>query len=302
MRSGIPSRGRTRSPIVPVAVTLLGEPLVVVRHPSGNGGGVRRRVPTPRCTVEPRPSRGRRARLRVSTAGASGRDGAATCIPALGRTRRSRRGRGCSSRQDVCERYGIVWVALEPPRSPIVDGRTETTTVSASSADRPHQRGAGRVPDRQPARRQPLPVPAQLVEHRNPLIGEQEIVDQHDLGFSTVQRKLADDNESTEGWLRYTLRRAVHRPVAQRGAGRRLRNSFFQAIQPIDERRTRLFFHRPRAARPTRRCWQSCWPRRRSCSRRTCGSLRRCDARACRWCRAPTCTCVPTGTRSCIAV
>jgi hypothetical protein len=40
---------------------------------------------------------------------------------------------------------------------------------------------------------------------RNPLNSSHEVVDQHELGFSTVLRKLGDDDASTEGWLRYTL-------------------------------------------------------------------------------------------------
>ena len=77
---------------------------------------------------------------------------------------------------------------------------------------------------------------------RNPMTGEQETVDQHEFGFSTVQRKFADDNVEIEGWLRYTYAAPFTVLLRSEEPDGSLRQSFFQAIQPIDERRTRLFF------------------------------------------------------------
>jgi hypothetical protein len=57
-----------------------------------------------------------------------------------------------------------------------------------------------------------------------------------------VVRKLADDNVSTEGWLRYTFVAPFTVLLRSEEPDGRLRQSFFQAIQPIDERQTRLFF------------------------------------------------------------
>jgi vanillate O-demethylase monooxygenase subunit len=133
-----------------------------------------------------------------------GSDGLATCIPALGPDA-TIPSRACLRKpSQVCERYGIVWIALESPRVPIPEwpddvderlGRFEpvahTSRVLAAYQtdnllDASH-----------------FPFLHQALSSRNPLIGEQEVVDQHPFGFSTVQRKLADDGVSTEGWLRY---------------------------------------------------------------------------------------------------
>jgi hypothetical protein len=68
------------------------------------------------------------------------------------------------------------------------------------------------------------------------------VVAQSDLGFSTAQRKLADDGRTTEGWLRYTYAAPFTVLLRSEEPEGGLRQSFFQAIQPIDERNTRLFF------------------------------------------------------------
>ena len=103
----------------PVATTLLGEPLVAVRRPSGEVA-----VFFDECPHRGAPlSLGRHEGDQLECAYHGwrfGPDGAATCIPALGCDAtipsRARLGRPA----EVCERYGIVWVALEPPRSAIV--------------------------------------------------------------------------------------------------------------------------------------------------------------------------------------
>jgi hypothetical protein len=53
---------------------------------------------------------------------------------------------------------------------------------------------------------------------------------------------LADDNVATEGWLRYTLVAPFTVLLRSEEPDGRLRQSFFQAVQPIDGRYTRLFF------------------------------------------------------------
>ena len=145
---------------------------------------------------------------------------------------------------DVCERYGIVWVALEPARVPIPtwpDGDDDGLGEFSPTAHISEVLAAYQTDNLLDASH--FPFLHNSLSTRNPLIGDQEVVDQHDFGFSTVQRKLADDNVSTEGWLRYTLVAPFTVMLRSEEPDGRLRNSFFQAIQPIDDRLTRLFFH-----------------------------------------------------------
>jgi phenylpropionate dioxygenase-like ring-hydroxylating dioxygenase large terminal subunit len=143
----------------------------------------------------------------------------------------------------VCERYGIVWVALEPPRTPIVswpDGDDDQLGEFRPVAHTSEVLAAYQTDNLLDASH--FPFLHGSLSTRNPLIGEQEIVDQHEFGFATAQRKLADDNASTEGWLRYTLAAPFTVLLRSEEPDGALRQSFFQAIQPIDQRRTRLFF------------------------------------------------------------
>jgi phenylpropionate dioxygenase-like ring-hydroxylating dioxygenase large terminal subunit len=212
----------------PIAVTLLGEPLVVVRQPTGGVAAF----------VDECPHRGAPLSL-----GRFGPDGVATCIPALGRGAPLPSRARLAPPAEVCERHGIVWVALEPPRAPIVswpdggdDGLGEFRPVAHTS----EVLAAYQTDNLLDASH--FPFLHGSLSTRNPLMGEQEIVEQHEFGFSTAQRKLADDDVSTEGWLRYTLAAPFTVLLRSEEPDGGLRQSFFQAIQPIDERRTRLFF------------------------------------------------------------
>ena len=98
---------------------------------------------------------------------------------------------------------------------------------------------------------------------RNPLMGEHEVVDQHEFGFAAVQRKLADDGVATEGWLKYTFAAPFTVLLRSEEPDGRVRQSFFQSIQPIDELHTRLFFM-VRVPETDPDAGVSCLPRRRS--------------------------------------
>ena len=226
----------------PVGTTLLGEPLVAVRRPTGEVA----------VFVDQCPHRG--APLSLGSHEGDelvcrfhgwrfGADGAATCIPALGPDAtipsRARLGRPA----EVCERYGIVWVALEPPRLPVVcwlDGDDDRLGEFSPTAHTSEVLAAYQTDNLLDASH--FPFLHRSLSTRNPLIGEQEIVEQHDLGFSTVQRKLGDDDVSTEGWLRYTYAAPFTVLLRSEEPDGRLRQSFFQAIQPLDDRQTRIYF------------------------------------------------------------
>lgn len=225
----------------PLAVTLLGVPLVVVRRSGAMS-----------AFLDECPHRG--APLSLGRLEADelvcafhgwrfGLDGAATCIPALGvGTPIPSRAR-LTQPAAVCERYGVVWVALEQPRSAIPawpDGDDERLGSFSPAAHTSEVLAAYQTDNLLDSSHFPF-LHASLGS-RNPLSSDQELVAQHELGFSTVQRKLADDNLSTEGWLRYTYAAPFTVLLRSEEPDGRLRQSFFQAIQPIDERRTRLFF------------------------------------------------------------
>jgi phenylpropionate dioxygenase-like ring-hydroxylating dioxygenase large terminal subunit len=227
---------------VPVAVTLLGEPLVVVRRPIGDVAAF----------VDECPHRG--APLSLGRLDGEelvcafhgwrfGLDGAATCIPALGPDAQIPSRARLARPAEVCERYGIVWVALEPARSAIPswpDGDDDRLGEFAPAAHTSAVLAAYQTDNLLDSTH--FPFLHRSLSSRNPVTGEQETVDQHEFGFSTVQRKLADDNVATEGWLRYTYAAPFTVLLRSEEPDGGLRQSFFQAIQPIDERHTRLFF------------------------------------------------------------
>jgi nitrite reductase/ring-hydroxylating ferredoxin subunit len=227
---------------MPLAVTLLGEPLVVVRHPDGEVAAYVDQCPHRGAPL----SLGRLEGQELVCAFHGWRfgfDGAATCIPALGRGAPIPSRARLDKPADVCERYGIVWVALEPPRTPIVswpDGDDDRLGQFSPTAHTSEVLAAYQTDNLLDASH--FPFLHSSLSTRNPLIGDQEIVDQHQFGFSTVQRKLDDDNVSTEGWLRYTYAAPFTVLLRSEEPDGLLRQSFFQAIQPIDECRTRLFF------------------------------------------------------------
>ena len=226
----------------PFAATLLGEPLVVVRRASGEVAAYFDECPHRGAPL----SLGRLEGEELVCAFHGwrfGSDGAATCIPALGPDAQIP-SRACLAQPaGVCERYGIVWVALDEPRLAIPawpDGEDDRLGEFSPTAHTSEVLGAYQTDNLLDSSHFPF-LHASL-SSRNPLATEHEIVDQHELGFSTVQRKLADDNVETEGWLRYTYAAPFTVLLRSEEPDGGLRQSFFQAVQPVDDRRTRLFF------------------------------------------------------------
>lgn len=226
----------------PWATTLLGTPLVALRD--STGGVV---VFHDEC-----PHRGAPLSLGVFDDGELvcpfhgwrfGLDGAATCIPALGSEApipaRARLGRPAQ----VCERHGIVWVALETPRQEIPDwpdGDDRQLGTISPAAHTSEVLAAYQTDNLLDASH--FPFLHSALGSRNPLMGDHQVVDEHRLGFRTTLQKFAADNVSTEGWLHYTLVAPFTVLLRSEERDGSLRTSFFQAIQPIDERRTRMFF------------------------------------------------------------
>ena len=225
----------------PLAVTLLGVPLVVVRR----SGAIA--VFFDECPHRGAPlSLGRLEADELVCAFHGwrfGLDGAATCIPALGAGAPIPSRARLRQPAAVCERYGVVWVALEQPRLAIPswpDGDDERLGSFSPKAHTSEVLAAYQTDNLLDSSH--FPFLHGSLSSRNPLASEQEVVAQHELGFSSVQRKLADDDLSTEGWLRYTYAAPFTVLLRSEEPDGGLRQSFFQAIQPVDERRTRLFF------------------------------------------------------------
>ena len=223
-------------------VTLLGEPLVVSRRPDGEISAFGDECPHRGAPL----SLGCRVGEELICAFHGwrfGSDGAATRIPALGADATIPSRARLRRPADVCERYGIVWVALDPPRVALPDwsdgddDRLGRFTPTAHTSEVLAAYQTDNLLDSSH-----FPFLHGSLSSRNPLTSDQQVVDQHDLGFSTVRRKLDDDDTSTEGWLRYTLVAPFTVLLRSEEPNGDLRQSFFQAVQPIDERRTRLFF------------------------------------------------------------
>ena len=225
-----------------MAVTLLGQPLVVVRHPDSAVAAFFDECPHRGAPL----SLGKVVGDELVCAYHGWRfafDGSATCIPALGDDALIPSRAHLTEPDGVCERYGIVWIALERARvsiPPWPDGDDDSLGEFAPTSHTSEVLAAYQTDNLLDASH--FPFLHGSLSTRNPVIGEQQIVEQHDLGFSTVQRKLADDNVGTEGWLRYTLVAPFTVLLRSEESDGRLRQSFFQAIQPIDDRHTRLFF------------------------------------------------------------
>ena len=226
----------------PVAVMLLGQPMVVVRHPDGGVAAFFDECPHRGAPL----SLGKLDGEELVCAYHGWRfaaDGSASCIPSLGADALIPSRARLTGPDGVCERYGIVWIALEPPRVSIPlwpDGDDESLGEFAPTSHISEVLAAYQTDNLLDASH--FPFLHGSLSTRNPVIGNQETIDQHDLGFSTVQRKLADDNVGTEGWLRYTLVAPFTVLLRSEEPDGHLRQSFFQAIQPIDDRHTRLFF------------------------------------------------------------
>ncbi|MEY2553498.1 MAG: hypothetical protein QOC57_1358, partial [Ilumatobacteraceae bacterium] len=112
----------------PMAVVLLGQPLILLRGPAGDVVAFADECPHRGAPL----SLGRVEGSELVCAYHGWRfgfDGAATCIPALAAGAPIPTRARLAQPAGVCERYGIVWVALEPPRAPIVswpDGDDES--------------------------------------------------------------------------------------------------------------------------------------------------------------------------------
>ena len=226
----------------PMAVTLLAEPLVLVRRSGGGADAYFDECPHRGAPL----SLGRIEDDELVCAYHGwrfGSDGKATCIPALGPDT-TIPSRACLGKPSaVCERYGIVWVSLETPRVAIPDWPDDDDASLGRFSPVAHtSRVLAAYQTDNLLDASHFPFLHESLGSRNPLTTAQEVVDQHPFGFSTVQRKLADDGVSTEGWLRYTCVVPFTVLLRSEEPDGSLRQSFFQAIQPIDQHSTRLFF------------------------------------------------------------
>lgn len=173
-----------------------------------------------------------------------GLDGAATSIPSLGPDAalpaRARLGRPAQ----VCERYGIVWIALERPRSPILDwldGDDASLGEFSPTAHTSKVLAGYQTDDLLDASH--FPFLHRSLRSRSPRLGSYEVRAEHEFGFSTrVSYGLTADERSTEGWLNYSCAAPFTVTLRNEKTDGRLRRTFFQAIHPIDEHQTRLFF------------------------------------------------------------
>jgi vanillate O-demethylase monooxygenase subunit len=226
----------------PLAVTLLGEPLVLIRESNGCANAFFDECPHRGAPL----SLGKLEGDELVCAFHGWRfsvDGAATFIPALGPDAPIP-SRACLTKPaGVEERYGIVWVSLEPARVPLIDwadGCDNRLGEFRALAHTSKVLAAYQTDNLLDASH--FPFLHRSLSDRNPLMGEHEVVDQHPFGFSTVQRKLADDDVSTEGWLRYSYVAPFTVLLRSEEPDGGLRQSFLQAIQPIDQHHTRMFF------------------------------------------------------------
>lgn len=226
----------------PFPTTLLGEPLVAVRRQDGIVA-----VFGDQCPHRGAPlSYGRLENgelvcpfhgWRFSADG-----GQATVIPSLG-PGAILPSRACLARPaDVTERLGMVWVALEPPQLPLPTWPDFDAGYAAFSPTAHTSAILAAYQTDNLLDASHFPFLHGSLGARNPLIDAYELVDEHGLGFSTVLRKLADDNVTTEGWLRYSCTAPFTVTLRSEEPDGTLRNSFMQVIQPISATHTRMFF------------------------------------------------------------
>lgn len=226
----------------PFATTLLDEPLLLVRDRDGTVRAVRDECPHRGAPL----SRGHCTGDELVCGFHGWRfdlDGHVTAIPSLGP------GATLPSRARlehpfaVTERHGLVWVALDEPRLPICDWPDgDDPALGAYVPPVPVEPALAAYQTENLLDASHFPFLHPVLSDRNPLTDRHELVEEHPLGFRTTLRKLADDATSTEGWLRYTLQAPFTVVLRSEEAGGALRTSFFQAIQPIDAERTRMFF------------------------------------------------------------
>ncbi len=226
----------------PFATTLLGEPFVAVRQDDG----------TVAVFADECPHRGAPLSYGTFEGGElvcpfhgwrfSSADGRATAIPSLG-PGATLPSRACLSRPTgVAEQLGMVWVALEPPRLPIPGWPDFDAGFGAFSPAAHASAILAAYQTYNLLDASHFPFLHGSLGSRNPLIDTYELVDEHDLGFSTVLQKLADDNVTTEGWLRYSCTAPFTVTLRSEEPDGTLRNSFLQVIQPLSATHTRLFF------------------------------------------------------------
>ena len=225
-----------------VATQLLGQPLVLLRSTDGDV-----RVFYDECPHRGAPISAGHCNNNKLVCGFHGWqfdiNGQAVLVPSLGPNApipgRARLGQPAN----ICEMYGLVWVALDPPRLPIpkwLDGDDGKLGAFRPTAHTSRVLAVYQTDNLLDASH--FGFLHSSLAQRNPLIEPYELIDQHDLGFCTALRKVAADNQSTEGWLRYTLAAPFTVLLRSEEPDGALRQSFFQAIQPIDQHHTRLFF------------------------------------------------------------
>jgi phenylpropionate dioxygenase-like ring-hydroxylating dioxygenase large terminal subunit len=226
----------------PFTTRLLDIPMICVRSPSG----------APVVFVDECPHRGAPLSLGCFEDGELvcgfhgwrfGLDGGATVIPSMGAGATLPARAQLSKPAAVCERHGMVWVALDEPRLPIADwpdGDDDTLGALRPTAHVSTALAAYQSENLLDASHFPFLHAA--LAGRNPQMTDHETLDEHSLTFRTVVRKVDDDATTTEGWLRYTAAAPFTVLLRSEEPDGALRTSFFQAIQPIDEHRTRMFF------------------------------------------------------------
>ena len=226
----------------PFATTLLDEPLVAVRRHDG----------TVAVFADECPHRGAPLSYGTFEDGElvcpfhgwrfNADDGRATAIPSLG-AHATLPSRACLTRPtDVTERLGMVWVALEPPRLPIPDWPDFDAGYGAFSPAAHTSAILAAYQTDNLLDASHFPFLHGSLGARNPLIDTYELVDEHELGFSTVLRKLTDDGVTTEGWLRYSCTTPFTVTLRSEEPDGTVRSSFMQVIQPISATHTRMFF------------------------------------------------------------
>lgn len=143
----------------------------------------------------------------------------------------------------VTEVHDIVWVALDQPRLAVMewaDGPDPSLGGYRPTAHIDDVLAAYQTDNLLDASH--FSVLHVSLSHRNRMLGEHETHTLDELTFTSTMRKLEHDSVTTEGWLHYRFAAPFTVHLRSEEPDGRLRNSFFQAIQPMDARRSRLFF------------------------------------------------------------
>lgn len=224
-------------------VTLLGEPLIVLRRPDGVVVAFHDACPHRGAPMSLGDREG--DELVCPFHGwRFGFDGAATCIPSIDPASPipSRARLGDVAR--VQERYGIVWVALDEPLAPIIDWPDGDDPALGQFSPTSHVSEvlAGYQTDNI-LDASHFSFLHGVLAARSPRFERYEVLTDEEYGFATrVPFSNAGREDEVYGWYGYVYRAPYSATLRNEEPDGRLRRSFFQAIQPIDERRTRLFF------------------------------------------------------------